>query len=191
MHLILNDILNGDSHKIRIYQEMITTWIQFSINEYSVYKNFDIATIAMASFFIGVSNINSEEISEEEQETNKSLFVDFLKKINIFSLEEVEKCARAIGEIYTKEDDEENEEQMKDEEFTGLLTRSNSTASLDAIFANCDKKGKATKKEERINLANVEFKLQLSGLDENKKEEFSIDNLKNDLLGKKRKFESS
>ena len=84
-----------------------------------------------------------------------------------------------------------NEEQMKDEEFTGLLTRSNSTASLDAIFANCDKKGKATKKEERINLANVEFKLQLSGLDENKKEEFFIDNLKNDLLGKKRKFESS
>ena len=170
---------------------MITTWIQFSINEYSVYKNFDIATIAMASFLIGVSNINSEEISEEEQETNKSLFVDFLKKINIFSLEEVEKCARAIGEIYTKEDDEENEEQMKDEEFTGLLTRSNSTASLDAIFANCDKKGKATKKEDIINLANVEFKLQLSGLDENKKEEFSIDNLKNDLLGKKRKFESS
>ena len=80
---------------------------------------------------------------------------------------------------------------MKDEEFTGLLTRSNSTASLDAIFANCDKKGKATKKEDIINLANVEFKLQLSGLDENKKEEFFIDNLKNDLLGKKRKFESS
>lgn len=171
---------------------MITTWIQFSINEYSVYRNFDIATIAMASFFIGVSNINSEEISEEEQEKNKSLFVDYLKKINIFSLEEVEKCAKVIGEIYTKEDDEENEDEAKDEDFSGLLTRSNSTASLEAIFSNCDKKGKITKKEEKNNLANVEFKLQLSGLDNNKREDFFIDNLKNDLLlGKKRKSESS
>lgn len=171
---------------------MITTWIQFSINEYSVYRNFDIATIAMASFFIGVSNINSEEISEEEQEKNKSLFVDYLKKINIFSLEEVEKCAKVIGEIYTKEDDEENEDEAKDEDFSGLLTRSNSTASLEAIFSNCDKKGKTTKKEEKNNLANVEFKLQLSGLDNNKREDFFIDNLKSDLLlGKKRKSESS
>ena len=89
---------------------MITTWIQFSINEYSIYRNFDIATIVMASLFIGVSNINSEEITEEEQENIKKLFVEYLKKINLFSLGSVEKCARAIGEIFTKEDDDESEE---------------------------------------------------------------------------------
>ena len=98
---------------------MISTWIQFSINEYSIYRNFDIATIVMACFFIGVSNINSEEIAEEEQERNKVLFVEYLKKINLFSLESVEQCARAIGEIYTREDEDESEEDNEDE-FSGL-----------------------------------------------------------------------
>ena len=162
---------------------MISTWIQFSINEYSIYRNFDIATIAMACFFIGVSNINSEEIAEEEQERNKVLFVEYLKKINLFSLESVEQCARAIGEIYTREDEDESEEDNEDE-FSGLLTRSNSTDSLDAIFANCDKKRKV--KEDKVKL-DEEFTLQLSGLNDNNRE----DNLKKDLLGKKRKLEFS
>lgn len=164
---------------------MISTWIQFSINEYSIYRNFDIATIAMACSFIGVSNINSEEIAEEEQERNKILFVEYLKKINLFSLELVEQCARAIGEIYTREDEDESEED-NEEEFSGLLTRSNSTDSLDAIFANCDKKRKV--KEDKV---DEEFKLQLGGLNDNNREEFFKDNLKKDLLGKKRKLEFS
>ena len=137
----------------------------------------------MACFFIGVSNINSEEIAEEEQERNKVLFVEYLKKINLFSLESVEQCARAIGEIYTREDEDESEEDNEDE-FSGLLTRSNSTDSLDAIFANCDKKRKV--KEDKVKL-DEEFTLQLSGLNDNNRE----DNLKKDLLGKKRKLEIS
>lgn len=183
---ILNEILNHDEKKIQIYQDMINTWFQFTINEYSIYGKYDIATITMASFFLGVSNINSEEISKEEEKKIKEAFISYLKQINLFSWEKIEKCSTEIKNIFLSVDHQENEEDSNDITFSGLLTRSNSTSSSGDIVKAYEQ---ITKTCDEVKKEIVDINIDIpSCLDNNL---MIVGSARSDFLGKKRQIDLS
>ena len=185
--IILKEILNQDGKKIQIYQDMINTWFQFTINEYSIYGKYDIATITMASFFLGVSNINSEEISNEEEKKIKEAFISYLKQINLFSWEKIEKCSTEIKHIFLSVDHQQNDEDSNDIAFSGLLTRSNSTASSGDIVKAYEQVAK-TSDEVKKEIIDINIDIP-SCLDDNNV--IIVGSVRSDFLGKKRQIDLS
>ena len=124
---------------INIYKETINIWIQFAINEYSIYSKYDIATITMGCFYIGVCNILTNEISEEDKDKNKNVFISYLKNLNLFSFDKVVECGSEIGLLFMKEDDNSDED-TKESDI--VITRTNSASSIEEIFISSDSKAK-------------------------------------------------
>ena len=135
--MIVKEIYNKGI--INIYKETINIWIQFAINEYSIYSKYDIATITMGCFYIGVCNILTNEISEEDKDKNKNVFISYLKNLNLFSFDKVVECGSEIGLLLMKEDDNSDED-TKESDI--VITRTNSASSIEEIFISSDSKAK-------------------------------------------------
>lgn len=127
--LLFNEFLFGcidNNHKESI-QELIRTWMQFSLFEYSIYKNYNQTVITFASFYIGLSQ--HENVTKELFHS----FIAFIENSHIVSLLEVKQCSESIMSLLQVNDE------CKIEEYDDLVmspkyTRENSVYSLGEIF---------------------------------------------------------
>lgn len=162
--MILKEIYNEGI--INIYKDTINLWIQFAISEYSLYSKYDIATLTMGCLYISVCNIVPDDISEEDKENNKNVFISYLNNLKLFTFDEVLECAKEIGLLYMNDNDSSEE----DTKYTdNIITRTNSVSSIEEIFISYDNKVK-----------EIEVPC-IKGID-------SCDN--NEFIGKKKKRQS-
>lgn len=112
-------------------KELISTWIQFGLNEYSLYYKYDQVTLTLASIYIGLSQ--HDNVSKD---TFKK-FISFLEHNELIDLNRIQQCSNSFMltlESYSNTNDEEDLSELIS------LTRANSTESysLDEVFAHYD-----------------------------------------------------
>ena len=110
---------------------MVNSFIQFSINEYSIFKKYNQFIITLACLLIGISSGFEEEFNEEESQKNRNLLKNYFKEFNFLNLSIVEECEKEILFIINNNSDED-EEDFK-------ITRPNSLNSLLELFNNSEK----------------------------------------------------
>lgn len=110
---------------------MVNSFIQFSINEYSIFKKYNQFIITLACLLIGISSVFEEEFNEEESQKNRNLLKNYFKEFNFLNLSIIEECEKEILFIINNNSDED-EEDFK-------ITRPNSLNSLLELFNNSEK----------------------------------------------------
>ena len=110
---------------------MVNSFIQFSINEYSIFKKYNQFIITLACLLIGFSSEFDEECNEEESQKNRNLLKNYFKEFNFLNLSIVEECEKEILFIINNNSDED-EEDFK-------ITRPNSLNSLLELLNNSEK----------------------------------------------------
>ena len=110
---------------------MVNSFIQFSINEYSIFKKYNQFIITLACLLIGISSGFEEEFNEEESQKNRNLLKNYFKEFNFLNLSIIEECEKEILFIINNNSDED-EEDFK-------ITRPNSLNSLLELFNNSEK----------------------------------------------------
>lgn len=111
-------------------KESINTWIQFALNEYSIYKQYNMSIISFACCLVGImynANDENEQIQLKQKVFEYMNSVEYVKdKIN-----EVERCAKEIVDLVQNEDNDKDDDDNCDDESIAL-TRCNS--HIDEIF---------------------------------------------------------
>ena len=113
------------------YLNMVNSFIQFSLSEYSIFKKYNQFIITLSCLLIGISSDFDEELNEEERKKKKNLLKNYFKEFNFLNLSIVEECEKEILFIINNNSDED-EEDFK-------ITRPNSLNSLLELFNNSEK----------------------------------------------------
>ena len=111
-------------------KENINTWIQFVLNEYSIYKQYNMSIISFACCLVGIMYTANDD---NEQTQLKQKVLDYMNSIECVKerINEVEKCAKEIVDLVQNEENEKDDEDNYEDECT-TLTRSSS--HIDEIF---------------------------------------------------------
>ena len=127
--------LNFSNSKMQNFINIVNSYIQFSICEYSIYKKYNQFIITFASLLIGISSdFEENELNEEENQKNRNLIKNYLQEFKFLDLSIIEECEK---EILFLIDNSSNEDEQ-DFEFT----RPNSICS---DFLNSNEKFKDDK----------------------------------------------
>jgi len=105
------------------YINIVISFIQFSISEYSIYKKYNLFIITFTSLLIGIlSDFEENELNEEENQKNKNLVKNFIKEFNFIDFSLIEECEKEILYLidYSSDEDEQDYE----------FTRPNSICSV-------------------------------------------------------------
>ncbi len=113
------------------YINMVNSFIQFSLSEYSIFKKYNQFIITLSCLLIGISSDFDEELNEEESQKNRNLLKNYFKEFNFLNLSIVEECEKEILFIINNTSDED-EEDFK-------ITRPNSLNSLLELLNNSEK----------------------------------------------------
>ncbi len=113
------------------YLNMVNSFIQFSINEYSIFKKYNQFIITLACLLIGISSDFDEEFNEEESQKNRNLLKNYFKEFNFLNLSIIEECEKEILFIINNSSDDD-EEDFK-------ITRPNSINSVFEFLNNSEK----------------------------------------------------
>lgn len=131
-------------------QELIKTWMQFSLLEYSVYKKYDQTIITFASFYIGLSQ--HDNISKGLFD----LFLAFIENSHVVSLSEVKQCSESIMNLL-QVSEECKMEAYDDLTLSPKFTRANSLYSLGEIFTQYEQSSLLQlEKEESSSLFSIQ-----------------------------------
>jgi hypothetical protein len=127
--------LNFSNSKMQNFINIVNSYIQFSICEYSIYKKYNQFIITFASLLIGISSdFEENELNEEENQKNRNLIKNYFQEFKFLDLSIIEECEK---EILFLIDNSSNEDEQ-DFEFT----RPNSICS---DFLNSNEKFKDDK----------------------------------------------
>ena len=113
------------------YLNMVNSFIQFSLSEYSIFKKYNQFIITLSCLLIGISSDFDEELNEEESQKNRNLLKNYFKEFNFLNLSIIEECEKEILFIINNNSDED-EEDFK-------ITRPNSLNSLLELLNNSEK----------------------------------------------------
>ena len=113
------------------YINMVNSFIQFSLSEYSIFKKYNQFIITLSCLLIGISSYFDEELNEEESQKNRNLLKNYFKEFNFLNLSIIEECEKEILFIINNNSDED-EEDFK-------ITRPNSLNSLLELLNNSEK----------------------------------------------------
>ena len=106
---------------------MVNSFIQFSINEYSIFKKYNQFIITLSCLLIGISS----DFDEEESQKNRNLLKNYFKEFNFLNLSIIEECEKEILFIINNSSDDD-EEDFK-------ITRPNSINSVFEFLNNSEK----------------------------------------------------
>lgn len=176
---ILINLLNLTNEVKHNLLEMVECWIHFAMNEFSIYKKYNLFIISISCLFIGVSileknenlfilsNVNEKCISSKQLIKNK---IQQLGIVNSFNI--LEECEKDIKLLF--DNSEEETENLDDDDQCSARTRSGSVNSLSETsnFFENDK-----------NLKFVSFEI----VPEKENETISFKNDNKQFLSKKRK----
>jgi hypothetical protein len=97
---ILNEIFSLDENRHIKFnlQEKISNWVNFSMTEYALFKNYDQLTLTFASLLL------TFKIAEMEREIQK--LVESIKTKNLGEMEEIKNCVNLMIQLFNREDDE-------------------------------------------------------------------------------------
>ena len=124
LNAILNEIIpketnisnnNNNTSNFEIiydtYKDLIETWIQFAIYEYSIYSQFDIFTITLACIYLTIEKI-TPEIPQEQINNIKENYQHIVSQYKqYFNIEIIDQCSQEILKLfYNEEEKEENNE---------------------------------------------------------------------------------
>ena len=95
---ILNCLYGDASLEIK---ESINTWIQFALNEYSIYKQYNMSIISFACCLVGIMYTANDE---NEQTQLKQKVFEYMNSIEYVKerVNEVERCAKLIRMIISE-----------------------------------------------------------------------------------------
>lgn len=131
--IILDEFIIQNVHEDHFssLKELINTWIQFGLNEYSLYHQYDQVTLTLASIYIGLSQ--HDNVTKEAFEK----FISFIEYNELIDLSRIQQCSNSfmltLESYNTNNDEEDLSELIK-------LTRANSTESshLEELFTHYD-----------------------------------------------------
>lgn len=127
--LIRNVLWNFDFIK-----EIISTWREFALYEYSIYQRYDNVTITFSSFYIGLSL--SGYVDNNSDNDLMQSYEAFIEKSNIVSLTIIQQCSKDIYTIFQLSDNQNND--FKEIMLLSLPTRANSDCSITQLFTQYD-----------------------------------------------------
>lgn len=176
---ILINLLNLTNEVRNYLLEMVECWIHFAMNEFSIYKKYNLFIISISCLFIGISileknenlfiltNVNEKCISSKQIIKNKIQHLGIVESFNLF-----EECEKEIKLLF--DNTEEETESLDDDDQCSARTRCGSVNSLSdvASFLENDK-----------NLKFVSFEI----VPEQETETISFKNDNKQFLSKKRK----
>lgn len=140
--IINNEFLNkilllnkNDTPDMYSFKEIICTWREFALYEYSIYQKYDSVTITFSSFYIGLllsGNIISKDTDLMQE------YEAFIKTTNIVSHEIVQQCSKDIYNIFQLSDTNQDNDAVE-LKMLSKPTRANSDSSLNQVFTQYDK----------------------------------------------------
>ena len=111
----IQKVLKFSDSKMKNYINIVNSFIQFSICEYSIYKKYNQFIITIASLLIGISSdFEENELNEEENQKNRNLIKNYFKEFNFLDLSMIEECEKEIVFLIDNSSDEDEQ----DYEFT-------------------------------------------------------------------------
>ena len=79
--------LNFSNSKMQNFINIVNSYIQFSICEYSIYKKYNQFIITFASLLIGISSdFEENELNEEENQKNRNLIKNYFQEFKFLDL---------------------------------------------------------------------------------------------------------
>jgi len=111
----IQKILKFSDSKMKNYINIVNSFIQFSICEYTIYKKYNQFIITIASLLIGISSdFEENELNEEDNQKNKNLIKNYFKELSFLDLSIIEECEKEI--LFLIDNSSDDDEQ--DYEFT-------------------------------------------------------------------------
>ena len=109
------------------YKDLIETWIQFAIYEYSIYSQFDIFTITLACIYLTIEKI-TPELPQEQINNIKENYQHIISQYKqYFNIEIINECSQEILKLFYNEEEkeeynEDNDNNVNDKSYFSLDT---------------------------------------------------------------------